>query len=56
MQDRSVEMTVNKLPFWVKHVLKNLRGYQASTFSSKWSMPDDLFPMQNDSFVILYQL
>jgi len=42
-QDRSVEMTVNKPPFWVKHMLKNSPGYQASTFSSKQSMPDDLF-------------
>ena len=32
-QDRSVEMTVNKLPSWVKHVLKNSPGYQVSTFS-----------------------
>ena len=42
-QDRSVEVTVNKPPSWVKHMLKNLLGYQASTLSSKRSMPDDLF-------------
>ena len=42
-QDGSVEMTVNKLPSWVKHMLQNLSGYQALTFSSKQSMPDDLF-------------
>ena len=40
-QDRSIEITVNKLPSWVKHILKNLLGYQGSTFSSKWSMPND---------------
>ena len=34
-QDRSVEMTVNKPPSWVKHVLKYSPGYQVSTFSSK---------------------
>ena len=34
-------MTVNQLPSWVKHMLKNLPGYQASTFSSKWLMPDE---------------
>ena len=46
-------MTVNKLPSWVKHMLQNLSGYQALTFSSKQSMPDDLFWMQNDSFLHL---
>ena len=50
-QDRSVEMSVNKPPSWVKHELKYSPGYQASTFRSKWSMADDLFLMQNDSFV-----
>ena len=35
LQDRSIEITVNKLPSWVKHILKNLLGYQGSTFSSK---------------------
>ena len=34
-QDRSVEMSVNKPPSWVKHELKYLPGYQASTFRSK---------------------
>ena len=34
-QDSSIEITVNKLPSWVKHMLKNLLGYQGSTFSSK---------------------
>ena len=34
-QDHSIEITVNKLPSWVKHEVKNLLGYQGSTFSSK---------------------
>ena len=41
MQDRRVEMTANQPPSWVKHVLKNLPGYQASTFSSRQLMPDE---------------
>ena len=31
VQDRSIEITVNKPPSWVKHVLKNFPGYQGST-------------------------
>ena len=48
----TVEMTVNKPPSWVKNALKNWPGYSASTFGSTRLMPDDLFCMQNDSFVV----
>ena len=47
-----VEMTVNKLPSWIKHMLKNLPGNQPSTVSSKWWIPDDLFWIQDDSFCV----
>ena len=50
-QDCSVEMTVNKPLSWVKHGLKHSSGYQASPFSSKPLMPDDLFRIQIDFFL-----
>ena len=41
-QDRSVEMTVNKPPSWVKHMLKKI----CLVTKHQRSMPDDLFRMQ----------
>ena len=37
-QGRSLEMTVNNPPSWVKHMLKNLPCDQVLIFSSKQSM------------------